>query len=144
MITKLRRILWHVQNTAGDRFSGVGVLICDAPDTLPILPLRPVSTLSSGADLIASLAAISVPESEYHDGFHVVSSGWKLTRVSQYFSPPIMPNVQIDRTKLFGGRYIAALYGSAIRGVKVAGIASRGFGIAVFKDGSERLFELLP
>lgn len=44
MIAKLRSILWHVQHAAGDDFTGVGLLICDAPDTLPILPLRPVST----------------------------------------------------------------------------------------------------
>lgn len=100
--------------------------------------------LPGAKDLITSLAAISVPDSEYHDGFHVVSSGWRLIRVSQYFSPPIVANATIDRTKLFGGRYIAALFGSAIHGVQLAGIASRGFGIAVFKDGSERLFEATP
>ena len=130
-----------MQKAAGDDFTGVGVLICDAPDTLPILPLRPKSTVEGAKDLVVSLATISVPDSEYHDGFHVVSSDWRLIRVSQYFSPPIVPNVTIDRTKLFGGRYIAALFGSAIHGVQLVGIASRGFGIAVFKDGSEQLFE---
>jgi hypothetical protein len=141
MIAKLRSVLWQVHEGAGNEFSGVGVLVCDAPDTLPILPLRPVSTLSGGMDLVGALTAISVPDSEYHDGFHIVSSDWRLTRVSQYFSPPIVANATIDRTKLFGGRYIAALFGSAIHSVQLAGIASRGFGIAVFKNGSERLFE---
>ena len=124
MIATLRNVLWQVQKAAGEHFTGVGVLICDAPDTLPILPLRPASTLSDGMDLISSLAAISVPDSEYHDGFHIVSSEWRLTRVSQYFSPPIVADAKIDRTKLFGGRYIAALFGSAIYGVQLAGIAS--------------------
>jgi hypothetical protein len=141
MIGKLRNVLWQVQRAAGDNFTGVGVLVCDAPDTLPILPLRPVSTLPGAKDLINSLAAISVPDSEYHDGFHIVSSDWRLIRVSQYFSPPIVPNIAIDRTKLFGGRYIAALFGSAIPGVQLTGIASRSFGIMVFKRGSERLIE---
>jgi hypothetical protein len=144
MIARLHSVLWQVQKAAGDDFTGVGVLVCDAPDTLPILPLRPVSTLSGGMDLVGSLAAISVPDSEYHDGFHIVSSDWRLTRVSQYFSPPMIANVTIDRTKLFGGRYIAALFGSAIQGVQLTGIASRGFGVAVFKDGSERFFEAAP
>jgi hypothetical protein len=145
MIAKLRSILWHVQHAAGDDFTGVGLLICDAPDTLPILPLRPVSTPPGAKDdLVASLAAISVLGNEYHDGFHIVSSDWRLIRVSQYFSPPIVANTTIDRSKLFGGRYIAALFGSAIRGVQAAGIASRGFGIAVFKEGSERLYEAAP
>jgi hypothetical protein len=141
MIAKLRSVLSQVQKAAGKNFSGVGVLVCDAPETLPILPLRPKSTLEGAKDLVASLAAISVPDCEFHDGFHVVSSDWRLIRVSQYFSPPILTNVAIDRTKIFGGRYIAALFGSAIHGVHLTGIASRGFGIVVFKDGAERLFE---
>jgi len=53
----------------------------------------------------------------------------------------MIDGVMIDRTKVFGGRYIAALFGSAIPGVQLAGIASRGFGIAVFENGSERYFE---
>jgi hypothetical protein len=147
MIAKLRCIsciLWQVQKIAGDDFVGVGVLVSDVPDTLPILPLRPVSTLSDGMDLVGSLAAISVPASEFHDGFHILSSDWRLTRVSQYFSPPIIASVKIDRTKIFGGRYIAALFGSAIHDVQMAGIASRNFGIAIFKDGAEQLFEAKP
>jgi hypothetical protein len=121
MISKLRSILWQVHEAAGEDFTGVGVLVCHAPDILPILPLRPVSTLGRGRDLVHSLAAISIPCSEYHDGFHIVSSDWRLIRVSQYFSPPIVPDATIDRTKLFGGRYIAALFGSAIHRVHVAG-----------------------
>jgi hypothetical protein len=141
MIAKLRHVLWQVQEAVGENFTGVGVLVCDTPDILPILPLRPVSTLSRPIGLVGTLAAISVPDSEYHDGFHIVSSDWRLLRVSQYFSPPIVADARIDRTKVFGGRYIAALFGSAIRGVKLAGIASRGFGVAIFKDGSEHFYE---
>jgi hypothetical protein len=141
MIAKLRSILRQVQNAAGEGFSGVGVLVCDAPEKLPILPIRPVSTLSGELDLVSMLAAISVFHSEFHDGFHIVSSDWRLIRVSQYFSPPIVATVTIDRSKVFGGRYLAALFGSAIQGVHLAGIASQGFGIAVFKNGSECLFQ---
>lgn len=144
MITKLHRILREVQKAAGDTFAGVGLLICDAPDELPILSLRPRSTLEGAKDLVTSLATISVRSSEYHDGFHVVSSDWRLIRISQYFSPPIVANVTINRTRVFGGRYVAALFGSAIPGVQVTGIASRGFGIVVFKNGSEQLFEAAP
>jgi hypothetical protein len=74
MIARLRNVLWEVQKAAGDSFTGVGVLICDAPDTLPILPLRPKNTLEGAKDLVTSLAAISVHDCEYHDGFHVVSN----------------------------------------------------------------------
>ena len=141
MIDELRNVIWKVQTVAGHNFSGVGLLICDTPEILPILPLRPSRIPSNEQDLIAALVAISNPESEYHDGFHVVSSDWRLSRVSQYFSPPIVDNAIIDRSKIFGGRYVAALFGSAIPCVQLTGIASRGFGIAIFKDGAERYFE---
>jgi hypothetical protein len=121
----------------------VGVLVCDVPDKLPILSLRTVDTLPDARDLVASLTAISVLDSEYHDGFHIVSSDWRLIRISQYFSPPIVANAPIDRSKLFGGRYLAALFGSALPGVQLAGIATRGFGIAIFEAGAERHFEAL-
>src|SRR5262249_41459750 len=89
MISQLRSILWKVYKAAGEDFTGVGVLVSDEPDTLPILPLRSASMPFNELDLVGSLVAISVPSSEYHDGFHVVSSDWRLILVSQYFSPPI-------------------------------------------------------
>jgi hypothetical protein len=144
MIVTLRDVLKQVQAAAGEAFTGIGVLVCDVPDALPILPLRPFSALAPGMDLVAALAAISVRDSEYHDGFHIVSSDWRLLRISQYFSPPIVANTTLDRTKRIGGRYVAALLGSAIHGVQLTGIASQGFGIAIFKNGSERLFEAAP
>jgi hypothetical protein len=144
LYSELRDILWGVQRAAGDNFTGIGLLVTDAPETLPIISLRHVSVLSSSEkNLIAFLASISVTESPYHDGFHVISSDWKLTRVSQYFSPPIVAGINLDRSRNFGGRYLAALFGSAIHSVQLAGIASRNFGIAVFKDGREELFEVV-
>ena len=144
MIQEFRNVLWQVQAAAGNNFSGLGLLICDTPETLPILPLRPLRSPPSEWDLIASLVAISNPDSEYHDGFHIVSSEWRLSRVSQYFSPPIIDNAIIDRSKIFGGRYIAALFGSAIPSVQLTGIVSRGFGIAIFEGCAERYFEGVP
>jgi hypothetical protein len=61
----------------------------------------------------------------------------RLVRLAQYFSPPIVPSAAIDRSKRFGGRYLAALFGSALPGVLATGVASRDFGIAVFRDGRE-------
>jgi hypothetical protein len=141
LIGSLRDVLWQVRADAGEAFSGIGVLISDAPDQLPIIPLRSVSALPTSGSLIATLAHISTPRSEFHDGFHVVSSAWELVRVAQYFSPPIVTDAVIDRSKLFGGRYLAALFGSALPSVQVAGIASVGFGIAVFESGKEKHFE---
>jgi hypothetical protein len=142
LIEQLRDTLAHVQRLAGTEFSGIGVIICDSPKSLPICPLRPISTLSTtDEDLISLLVTISSVHSEYHDGFHIISSNWKLIKVAQYFSPPILASAQIDRTKRLGGRYLAALFGSALSGVKVSGIASNGFGLAVFQDGKEVHYE---
>jgi hypothetical protein len=81
--------------------------------------------------------------SDFHDGFHLMSTEWKLTQVAQYFSPPIVPHLEVDRQKLFGGRYLAALFGSVLPGVELTGTASNGFGMAVFRHGREVYFEPL-
>jgi hypothetical protein len=141
VIDELYDILRQVQRAAGQQFSGIGLLVCDVPEQLPIVPLRLTNDLPTSKSLVDALASISVLESEYHDGFHVVSSDWRLIRVAQYFSPPIVADAQIDRRKLFGGRYLAALYGSALPVVQLSGIASKGFGIAIFQSGFERHFE---
>ena len=144
LIEELRNLLWQVQATAGEDFAGLGLLVCNTPEALPIVPLRPESNPAPGRKLVDSLVAISSPDSEYHDGFHIVSTGWRLSLLSQYFSPPIVEDAVIDRTKVFGGRYMAALFGSAIPGVELSGIASGGFGVAIFRDGAERYFEAAP
>jgi hypothetical protein len=141
LIKSLRDILWATRASAGRDFSGIGMLISDRPNELPIFPIRPMSTFPETLDLTTTLASISVFDSEFHDGFHIVSSSWQLTRVAQYFSPPIIPDATIDRSKLFGGRYLAALFGSALPDVKLAGVASDGFGVAIFEAGRERHFE---
>ncbi|MFK2890825.1 hypothetical protein [Dyella flagellata] len=87
------------------------------------------------------LAHISTLTSEFHDGFHVISTQGQLLKIAQYFSPPIVTNAEIDYGKVFGGRYLAALFGSALSQVTAAGIASNGFGIAVFRRGVEVHFE---
>lgn len=141
MIQRLRRTLSLVQQLAGDEFSGIGVIICASDVNLPIYPLRPSSALPIENDLIKCLAAISSVQSEFHDGFHVISVDWQLIKTSQYFSPPIIDDAKIDRTKRFGGRYLAALFGSALPGVEVSGVASNGFGIAIFQRGREVHYE---
>ena len=144
VIIELRNLLWQVQAAAGKKFSGLGLLVCDSPEQLPIMPLRPKSNPPHRRKLIDSLVTISSPSSEYHDGFHILSTDWRLTLVSQYFSPPIVEDAVIDRSKVFGGRYLAALFGSAIAGVELSGIVSRGFGVAIFENGFERHFEVVP
>jgi len=141
MMHMLRDTLKLVRSRAGVRFSGIGLLACDAPEGIPIFPIRLPDRPPIGYDLIDYLAAISNTENEYHDGFHIVSSDFRLLRTAQYFSPPIVFDVEVDRTRRFGARYLAALFGSSLPEVKIAGVASSDFGIAVFEHGSEVLFE---
>lgn len=141
MIPRFSATLRLVHASAGDNFSGVGVIISDAPGSIPIFPIRSCDRPFGNAELVEFLAEISTKQSEYHDGFHVISSDWKLLRVAQYFSPPIIGTLPIDRSKRFGGRYLAALFGSALDGIQAIGIASADFGVAIFQNGEEVFYE---
>lgn len=137
----LRDTLRGVMKLRTPDFSGVGVIVCNSPESLPIVPLVRSSPRLDAEDLISQLVAISSRRSDHHDGFHIISEAGRLTRVAQYFSPPIIPDAAIDRSKRFGGRYLAALYGSAIPEVRLSGIASEVFGIAIFRACRQVFFE---
>ena len=138
---RLCRTLRDVMKRRTVDFSGVGVIICNSPENLPILPLSNSEPRFEETDLVSQLVTIASRRSDFHDGFHVMSDAWLLTKVAQYFSPPIVADAIIDRSKRFGGRYLAALFGSAIPEVLLSGIATEGFGIAIFQGGREVLFE---
>lgn len=137
----LRDLIRKVRTEAGPSFSGLGLLVSDHPDRLPLAPLRE-GALPSGPDLAAVLAAVSRNENEAHDGFHVISSDFRLLRLSQLFSPPIPRNATPDRDRPFGARYMAARLGSLLPDVLMIGVASRNIGLAIFRDGEELMFEL--
>lgn len=141
IVDRLCGVLMRVQERAGNDFSGIGLIVCDQSQTLPVCSLRPISAAPSGTDLIQQLADIAAFGSEFHDGFHILGADWKLKKIAQYFSPPIVNVELIDRSKRFGGRYLAALFGSALPDVRVTGVASRGFGVAVFRHGREVYYE---
>ena len=141
MIERLRETLMQVQFRAGNEFSGVGVIVCDTPERLPICPIRSSSIGPLDGTVVDRLVAVSSIHSEFHDGFHVLSLDWKLTLVAQYFSPPIVEDVEIDRRKRFGGRYLAALFGSVLPCVSATGVVSYGFGLAIFQEGAEIYFK---
>jgi hypothetical protein len=115
VIEALRHILACAQSRCGDQFSGTGVIVADKIEILPILALRSDSRPTMSGDTTSVLAAISILRSEYHDGFHVLDSNLRLQLVSQYFSPPIVEGISLDRSRNFGGRYVAALFGSVLR-----------------------------
>jgi hypothetical protein len=144
MIDELHHLLQGVRARAGATFCGVGVLICDNPQELPLVPLRLDRQIPAGDDLPSVLAELSRSECDLHDGFHVLSSSLRLIRVAQYFSPPAPQSVVIDRSRPIGGRYLAAQFGSALPQVGAAGVLGRGLALAVFSDGLEVRFESAP
>lgn len=140
IIEQTAELLEEVDARAGIDFSGIGIIVSASPESLPLIALRPTSKLIDDAVPATALALISHHWHELHDGFHVLTPELKIEKVAQYFSPPIVPLVRIDRRKRFGGRYLAALFGSMLPGVLATGISSRDFGVAVFQRGEEKVY----
>lgn len=141
MTEKLIDILREVVKLSGKDFSGVGVIVWNEEFDLPIFPLRVNVKIPNNEKLEINLAQISSLSSDLHDGFHILTSTLKLVRVAQYFSPPIVHDIRLNRERRFGGRYLAALFGSKIPGVVLSAVASPALGIAIFKNGQEVYFE---
>lgn len=137
---EFRNLLYEIGFNSSADFSGVGIVVCDSPADLPVVSLR--YTAPDIAGLVAHvLSELSSHKSKYHDGFHILNKKGELTHVAQYFSPPIVQEACIDRSRLVGGRFVAALFGSAISGVIMTGIVSEGHGLSIFKNGKEVHFE---
>ncbi len=141
-IHRAATLLSEVVKRAGPKFVGTGLIVSDYPDELPVYPISLDPLPKSATPTAEILSLISRTDHPLHDGFHVVSSDFKILRLSQYFATPIIKDAQIDRSKRFGGRYLAALFGSALPNVLLVGIASPGFGKAVFVDGNEVHYEI--
>ena len=134
---KLEALLCAARTRAGDEFSGLGVIVSDNIAALPLFPIGPAVELDTGPDAATLLGAISVERSPHHDGFHVLGPDLRVIALSRYFSPPIVDGLKVDRAAPFGGRYLAALFGSMIEGVLVTGIATPGSGVITFANGEE-------
>lgn len=134
---KLHTLLTDVSNGAGASFSGIGLLISRDPASLPIMPLRPTEHIDGTKSVVDTLIAMSDIDNEFHDGFHILSPDFQIVRLSQYFSPPIVPGLRGDPVRRLGGRYMAALFGSTLSDVLAAGVASASYGVAVFERGRE-------
>ena len=137
MVSKLVEVLGRARSLAGKEFTGVGVIICDPNTELPTFPLRLGVAIPQREDVAISLAEVSRVASDLHDGFHVLTPEFLLIALSQYFSPPIAEAAVANRTRNFGGRYVAALFGSTLPGVHLCGIATESLGIVIFRQGRE-------
>ncbi|WP_155249473.1 hypothetical protein [Rhizobium etli] len=143
LIKVLFEIIVSIKKRAPSNFSGTGILMSDDVASLPLFPLRTTPPLLKTSYTVDALLEISQLSSDYHDGFHVISSSGVLMRVAQYFSPPIVENITIDRTKKFGGRYLAAAFGSALPSVIATGIIGNDLAESIFAGGKDVTAEYL-
>lgn len=141
MLERLIDLLKDITALSGQEFSGLGVIVLEEGFNLPVFPMRVDLKLNNLTDSVSYLAEISNPNNDLHDGFHILNSDLRIVSLTQYFSPPIPLGVLPNRSRAFGGRYLAALFGSLLPGVILIGISTPKLGIAVFKDGSEVYFQ---
>ncbi|WP_448693977.1 hypothetical protein [Pseudomonas rhizophila] len=141
MLERLVDLLRDITALSGQEFSGVGVIVLEDGINLPVFPMRVDLKLNGMTDSVRCLAEISNPNNDLHDGFHILNSDLRIVSLTQYFSPPIPPGVLPNRSRAFGGRYLAALFGSLLPGVIFTGISTPRLGVVVFKDGSEVYFQ---
>lgn len=133
------KILREVHEADKPRFTGVGLILYDDLNSLPVTGLRqsapkglnlPYTDKSDYANIIIRLNSA---DSDYHDGFHLLSKEGLLTHLCQYFSPPINGDVHIDYSK--GGRFRAAQYGSCMEQVLAIGVIGQDYGPYIFIKG---------
>jgi len=143
VINQLRETLSALCSQSGNDFSGAGVIIYKDLTGIPVYPLRDTYPKLQHLDLLDQLLHISPIDSPYHDGFHLVSKSLKITHYSQYFSPPIVQGLAVKKNRAFGGRYMAALFGSCLDNVEAIGIACTDKSIAIFESGIETHYEII-
>ncbi len=118
-------------------FAGVGVILYSSLEALPIFSLRDQEPEVIDSSPATTLALISSRKCSFHDGFHLMNHNLKLTHYSQYFSPPVVESVVIEKRNAVGGRYVAAAFGSTIKGVLLCGVVSTDLTLSVLQEGRE-------
>lgn len=137
MINKFKEVLLNIEKEASDDFAGIGIVVYADIEDIPIFPLQNVSYTFKNVDIVSTFVEISKVESLYHDGFHFINSDLTLTHISQYFSPPIVQGVVVDSSRIIGGRYMAALFGSCLSNILLTGVVTRNNGVVIFENGKE-------
>lgn len=137
MIEALYNILSTIKIQKNNSFSGIGLLICDDIDNLPITALHNSSFESTSQNLSQQLTELSDYNNRYHDGFHVISTDLKITHVSQYFYPEPPEKIILNSVESYGVRYFVAKVGSALPDVKYSAIVNSDCEIYIFQDGEK-------
>src|SRR3546814_15332487 len=110
LIEQMARLLEEVDVRAGADFSGVGIIVADSFDSLPLINLRPTNSLLEDAETATAFARLSHHWHEHQDGFHVLTPEINIETVAQYFSPPILTQVRINRQQPFRRRFLPPLF----------------------------------
>jgi len=135
---ELKELLKRVRVSIPDsEFCGVGVIVYSSLENLPVAPLCSSAEIPIDSDLAQQIAICSMGSSRCHDGFHLISETWELTKRNQYFAP--FPEVDGLMTTTvngnFGSRHMAAKLGSLLDSVNCTGLLSDRDGMVVFVDG---------
>ena len=135
----LKKLLDGVAKHVDSDFAGLGIIVWDCVVPLPTYSMRDQEPASMrDADALSVLSAVSREPSEYHDGFHVLDQSLNVIQLSTYFSPAIVPDLVLPaHARSYGGRYLAAAFGSCSPGVVCTGVLSRRYGPYVFQSGRE-------
>lgn len=137
LLQNLNKTLLEVYKNAGAPFSGLGILVSDRIEQLPLAPLYNSTKSLIGNNLHENLLELSSFNNSHHDGFHVLSSRLEITHIAQYFYPKPIKGITLDANSNYGARYYVAQAGSKIPNVLYTAIIGRKYGVCIFKNGKK-------
>ena len=137
MKEEIYNILSKIYREADEPFSGLGILIYNDFEKLPVSPLYNDDFTFLTEGLYDNLKELSSYKSTHHDGFHLISSNLEITHVSQYFYPAPINGVTLDSSMGYGTRYFVAKTGSVLPNIIFSGVVGNRNGVQLFEDGSE-------
>lgn len=137
MIEKLYKVLFQLYTEASTPFPGIGIIVCDDIRDLPISPLYDSEVKIVGTELLEQLLDLSSYDNLHHDGFHILSTSFKITNTAQYFYPQPQKDFLLNAKNNHGVRYFVAKVGSTLANIKYTAIVGGSYGVCIFKDGEE-------
>lgn len=137
MLKKLYNVLSSLCIKRNKSFSGIGLLICDNAENLPISPLYEKPVQIKSVEILEQLLELSDYKNDYHDGFHIMSSHFKMIHISQYIYPNPEKCLPLNASDRQGVRYFSARAISFLPDVKYSAIVSSNYEIHIFKNGNK-------
>jgi hypothetical protein len=136
----LQFLLNEIYLRRGGDFSGLGIIFYKTLSSLPIASLKNIDSklhlpLVSRTEVTDFLVSASSNNNKYHDGFHLLNERLELTHISQFVSPPIIHNVNIQTE--YGSRYRTAVYTSMLPNVIACGVLSNNYAPTILVNGVE-------